>query len=142
MDVNEASRVGKIDEQTKERPKRRAFTDAELKAILAACNTEWRGMVLVGAYAGLRLRDVACLRWQNVDLTTREMRFTSQKTGREMVVPIVDPLHSHLVEIAGMDDPDAPLFPEAFQTRADKKDGLSNRFYRVMVKAGVVEAAN
>jgi integrase len=87
VDVNEAARVPKLDEQTKGRQKRRAFTEDELRRILAVADNEWRGMVLVGAYAGLRLGDVSLLCWQNVDLANRELRFTSEKTGREMVIP-------------------------------------------------------
>lgn len=119
--------------------KRRAFTDDELRRILAVADNGWRGMVLIGAYGGLRLGGVSVLCWQNVDLANRELRFTSEKTGREMVIPITGPLHGYLLEIASNDEPDAPLFPRAFESRSGKKSGLSNRFYRLMVRAGVVE---
>jgi integrase len=138
VDVNEAARVPKLEELSKTRPKRRAFTEEELRAILKSSDTEWRGMVLVGAYAGLRLGDVAILRWQNVDLSNRELRFTSQKTGRVMVIPIAPPLHGHLMTIAGTDEVDSPLFPGAFALRSKTKNGLSNKFYRLMTVAGVV----
>jgi len=139
VDVNEAARVPKLDEQTRGRQKRRAFTDNELRRILAVADNEWRGMVLVGAYGGLRLGDVSLLCWQDVDLANRELRFTSEKTGREMVIPIAGPLHAYLLEIASNDEPDAPLFPRAFELRSGKKSGLSNKFYRLMTRAGVVE---
>jgi integrase len=100
VDVNEAARVPKLDEQTKGRQKRRAFTEDELRKILAVADNEWRGMVLVGAYAGLRLGDVSLLCWQNVDQANCELRFTSEKTGREMVIPVAGPLHAYLHEIA------------------------------------------
>jgi integrase len=85
--------------------------------------------------------DVTIPEWENVDLDAREFRFKTEKTGREMVIPIAKPLHRHLFEIAGNDDPRAALFPHAFATRQrDIPTGtLSNQFYRVMVKAGVVE---
>jgi hypothetical protein len=108
---------------------------------LKAADIEWKGMILCGAYTGMRLGDVSLLKWENVDLSARELRFKTEKTGREMIVPIAEALHRHLVEIAGNDDPRAPLFPRAFATRQrDIPTGtLSNQFYRVMVKAGVVE---
>jgi len=139
VDVNEAARVPKLDEQTKGRQKRRAFTEDELRRILAVADNEWRGMVLVGAYGGLRLGDVSLLCWRNVDLANRELHFTSEKTGREMVIPVASPFHAYLLEIASNDDPDAPLFPRAFELRSRKKSGLSNKFYRLMTRAGVVE---
>jgi integrase len=100
---------------------------------------EWRGMVLVGAYGGLRLGDVSLLCRQNVDLANRELRFTSEKTGREMVIPVAGPLYAYLLEIAKNDEPGTPLFPRAFELRSRKKSGLSNKFYRLMTRAGVVE---
>jgi integrase len=139
VDVNEAARVPKLDEQTKGRQKRRAFTKDELRRILAVADNEWRGMVLVGAYGGLRLGDVSLLCWQNVDLANRELRFTSEKTGREMVIPVAGPLYSYLLQITKKDEPGAPLFPGAFELRSRKKFGLSNKFYRLMTRAGVVE---
>ena len=113
-----------LDEQTKGRQKRRAFTEDELRRILAVADNEWRGMVLVGAYGGLRLGDVSLLCWQNVDLENRELRFTSEKTGREMVVPIAGPLHAYCLEIAKNDEPTAPLFPRAFELRSKKNPGF------------------
>jgi integrase len=99
-------------------------------------------MTLVGAYCGMRLGDVALLRWENVDLTGRELRFKTEKTGRIQVIPIAEPLHRHLIEIAGSDDPRAPLFPRAFdgRQRPIPTGTLSNQFYRVMVRGGVVPA--
>src|ERR1700722_10847408 len=68
VDVNEAARVEKLDDRPGQRQQRRAFTDDELRAILAVCDSEWRGMVICGAYTGMRLGDVADLRWENIDL--------------------------------------------------------------------------
>lgn len=143
VDVNEASRVAKLDERRGDRQQRRAFNDGELRAILAVCDAEWRGMVLAGAYTGMRLGDVATLRWANVDLDSRELHFSMEKTGRNVSIPIATPLHSHLMELAG-DDPDAPLFPRAFALRQrDIPTGtLSNHFHKILALAGLVEPRN
>ena len=141
VDVNEASRVPRLDDDPQRKQERRAFTDRELRAILKVADSEWRGMTLVDAYTGMRLGDASLLRWENVELDARELRFKAEKTNREMVIPIAEPLHRYLVEIAGTDDPSAPLFPRAYATRQrDIPTGtLSNQFYRLMTKAGVVE---
>jgi integrase len=68
-------------------------------------------MVLAGAYTGMRLGDVSLLRWENIDLAGRELHFKTEKTGREQTIPIAEPLHRHLLDVAGSDDPRAPLFP-------------------------------
>jgi integrase len=80
------------------------------------------------------------LRWPNVFLESRELRFKSEKTGREMVIPIAEPFYRYLLEIAG-DDPRGPLFPKAFALRQRKipTSALSNQFYRLMTEAGVVK---
>jgi integrase len=108
VDVNEAKRVKKIAAPINRSQARRPFTDEELRAILTVAGTEWRGMTLCGLYHGLRLGDVASLRWPNVVLEARELRFTNGKTGREMVIPIAEPFYRYLLEIAG-DDPQGPL---------------------------------
>jgi integrase len=142
VDVNEASRVPRLEDDPKRKQQRRAFTPEELRAILEVCDREWRGMVLVGAYTGMRLGDVSLLRWENVDLAGRELHFKTEKTGREQTVPIAEPLHRHLLDIAGNDDPRAPLFARAFDSRQrDIPTGtLSNQFYRLMTRAGIVPA--
>ncbi len=68
-------------------------------------------MTLCGAYTGMRLGDVSLLRWENVDLAAAELHFKTEKTNREMVIPIAEPFHRYLIDIAGNDTPRAPLFP-------------------------------
>jgi integrase len=71
--------------------KRRAFTLAEIKRILKACehDQEWRGLVLLGLYLGQRLGDLARLTWRAVNFETGEIAFTAHKTGRRIVLPLV-----------------------------------------------------
>jgi integrase len=140
LDVNEATRVQRLPDLPDKPQGRRPFTDEELRAILKVADQEWRGMTLCSLYHGLRLGDVAVLRWPNVFLESRELRFKSEKTGREMVIPIAEPFYRYLLEIAG-DDPRGPLFPKAFALRQRKipTSALSNQFYRLMTEAGVVK---
>jgi len=122
---------------------RRAFTLPELKRILEACDTEWRSMVLFGFYGGgIRLGDCARMSWRNVDLEAGQILYTAQKTGRRLEIPISTPLKEHLLSIAGVDDPNAPLHPKAFDTVAKQNGravGLSNQFYEILASAGMVK---
>jgi integrase len=69
---------------------RRPFTIPELKKILGKVKgDEWEGLVLFGLYSGQRLRDIANLTWQNLDLSSNELAFVSGKTGRRMRIPLV-----------------------------------------------------
>ena len=48
------------------------FTPEEIAALLkAAPSDDWRGVILLGAFAGMRLGDALRLKWGNVDLQAR-----------------------------------------------------------------------
>lgn len=127
--------------------RRRPFTNAEITKLLAAAKSkplikqlktkgeEWRTMILIGYYTGLRLGDCANLTWANVDLLNSTLTVKTQKTGRNQVLPIAEPLARHLHGLAG-DDPAAPLCPTL---RGKPPAWLSNQFHRVMSTAGLVE---
>jgi integrase len=133
--VNPAARV-KLLKSSKE-SKRRPFTVSEIKRILKACDTEWRGLVLFGLYLGQRLGDLAKLTWRAVNFETGEIAFTARKTGRRIVLPLVQPLGDYLASLPGNDNPDAFIFPRA--ASAKRTGSLSNRFHEVLVDAGLVE---
>ena len=142
IDINEAKRVVRLPDKADNPQERRPFTDLEMKALLdvTADDREWRGMILCGLYHGFRLGDVADLCWPNVDLVLRQFRFDTEKTKRAMNVPIAKPFYRYLMDIDG-DDPTGPLFPKiyALRQRDVPTSALSNQFYRIMEKAGVVK---
>ena len=115
---------------------RRPFTLAELKLILDVADSEWRGMILFGYYVGARLSDSASLTWANVDLTSGDLHYTAQKTKRPMHVPLANPLIEYLMALPSSDNPQAPLFPSS--PEGNRSGTLSNRFYNIMVSAGLV----
>ncbi len=115
--------------------KRRPFTNDELKRLLRVAPAEWRTMILVAFYTGLRLGDCANLTWRHADLSRSTISIKTAKTGREQVLPIAEPLEKHLLTLAG-DDPNAPLCPALHGKGAA---WLSNQFHKVMAEAGLVE---
>jgi integrase len=135
--VNPAVRV-KLLKSTAE-SKRRAFTLDEIKRILRACgdDTEWRGLVLFGLYLGQRLGDLAKLTWRAVDLDTGEVAFSTRKTGRRIVLPLVQPLADYLAALPASDNPNAFIFPCA--ASAKRTASLSNQFRDILVSTGLVE---
>jgi integrase len=121
--------------------KKRAFTLDELRAVLDAADPEWKSMILFGLYTEQRLADVATMRWSNVDLVKSEIRLTTRKTDKVMILPIAAPLRRYLEGLPSTDDGDAPLHPRAFAVveRLSKSGGLSGQFIDLLAQAGIRE---
>ena len=137
IDDNPAERVT-ILKRNKNSTSRRPFTMPELKKIMKHADDEWRGMILFGLYTGQRLGDIASLTWQNVDLARKEIRFTTDKTGRRQILPLVGPLLKFVKKLPASTDPAAPLFPRAggVMQRQGRAGNLSNQFHKILVAAG------
>jgi integrase len=118
---------------------RRAFTVAEIQAVLSVCDPEWKTLTLCGLYTGQRLSDLASLRWSNIDLLNNQIRFEAGKTGRTMILPLAPPLRKHLEEKPSSDDPLAPLHPRAFAilARSAGPSTLSYQFGEILSQAGL-----
>ena len=119
--------------------KRRAFTLPEIKRVLKACgdDQEWRGLVLFCLYLGQRLGDLAKLTWRAVDSDAGEIAFTARKTGRRIVLPLVQPLIDYLASLPASDNPNAYILARA--ASAKRTASLSNQFREIMADAGLVE---
>jgi integrase len=96
---------------------KRSFTLPELRSVLELASDEWRSMILFGLYSGQRLGDVATLRWNNLDLLRNELRLSTRKTGKTMILPLA-------VE------------------RQHKTGNLSNQFADLLAAAGLREKKN
>jgi integrase len=131
----EALRPLKTDESAKE-----PFTDDEIARLVAAATgdkAEWRGAVLVAAWSGLRLADVASLTWGAVDLEAKTLTITPAKTQKPLRLPLADELSEYLDGLVrGVGK--APLFPGLAGRATGSAAGLSNEFARLMKAAGVV----
>ena len=134
---NPAASVHKI--KTHAESRRRPFTAEEIRLLLdAAGDSEWKGIILVALYTAARLGDIATLRWNQVNLQSRELVLHVSKTGKRLPLPIVKPLADYLESLPSTDDPTAYLFPTSAD--AAKRTGtLSNRFYGLMVDAGLAK---
>ena len=137
LTMNPAVRVKMLKSTLESR--RRPFTFAEIKRILKACkhDVEWRGLVLFGLYLGQRLGDLAKLTWRAVNFETGEIAFTAHKTGRRIVLPLVQPLVDYLTGLPASDNPNAYIFPNSAKHK--RTASLSNQFREVLVDAGLVE---
>jgi len=142
---NAAKRLGYIDvnpchalePMRQSRPERDRFAPNQIAAIIAAAEGDWKGAILVGYYAGLRLQDIASLTWQNVDVEKRLLRFLPRKTaglGRELVVPMHPELETYLLSLEAPDDASPAVFPEL---HGRDTSSLSKSFSRIMEAAKI-----
>jgi integrase len=118
---------------------RRPFLIDELRAVLSVADEEWQSLIKCGLYTGQRLGDLALLTWSQIDLDRDEIRLTTRKTGKQLLIPIAAPLREHLLEIAG-DDPRAPVHPRAYATvsaQFERVGTLSNQFSDLLVACGL-----
>lgn len=75
---------------------KRELTIAELESLAALAKGEYRILIALGTFTGLRLVDCATLLWSEVDLQIlkirRVPRKTARKNGRLVVIPIANGL--------------------------------------------------
>ncbi len=118
------------------------FTWEEIaKLAKAATSDDWRGLILFGAFTGLRLGDVSRLKWSAVDLAEGTLRLIPAKTKRkkrEICIPLHPELKSFLEEHPSADDADAPVFPSLAKRSVSGKRGLSMTFAAIM---GIAEVS-
>jgi integrase len=120
---------------------RRIYSAANAQAeIEAARCRDWQGLILVGFYAGPRLKDAARLLWSNVDLERGTLSFMPRKTERKKMrlqVPIHPRLAAFLATHDVPRDAHALVFPALAGLEVGGKTGLSSQFIAIMTEAEV-----
>ena len=127
---------------TSDSRERKPFTSEEVSALIkAAPSEEWRGMILVAAYTGLRLGDAARLQWDCVDLEKKMITVIPAKTKRKKVevrIPIHPDLLNYLSKATITDDsPEAPVFAKLSRLGIGDRSGLSQTFTEIMAAGKV-----
>lgn len=120
---------------------RKPFTVEEVDALTnAASSEEWRGIIIMGAFTGLRLTDCALMEWNDVNLKKGVIITTPRKTKRKKTVVTI-PLHPTLAKfLKGFPTPikqSTHVFPKLATYTGAGRNGLSVQFTRLMEKAGV-----
>jgi integrase len=117
------------------------FTPEEIARLLdAAPSDDWRGVILLGALAGMRLGDGLRLKWGNVDLQAGAITFAPSKTarlGKRITMPIHPEVEAFLLKHPTGASDNAPLFPSLANLSTAGKSGASMAFRRIMERAGV-----
>ena len=118
---------------------RHPFTVNEVaKLVNAAPSSEWKGLILLGAYAGLRIRDAANLTSDNLSegriILTPEKTKASRKT---VEIPLHPVLALYFKENPPSPFPATPLFPSLNGKGTGGRDGLSTQFAAIQKEAKV-----
>lgn len=120
---------------------RQPFTVEQLRAILQRADGELYGIILFGYYSGLRLNDICLLTWRHVDTATRSLNRKTAKTGRRQILPLAEPLMDWLSGLPAVDDPNAPVFPNAYASvkgsESEKSTTISRRFGELLAELGL-----
>jgi integrase len=119
---------------------REPFTLDQIQALVACADTEWKGMTLLGALAGLRLQDAACLVSDNVDMERGVLHFIPMKTDRKKTVVEI-PMHRDLSQYFEDNPPPpfkkTPIFPSLAGKSPGGREGLSWQFGNLMDEVGI-----
>jgi integrase len=125
---------------------REPFTIGELATLIKNAPTpDWRGLILLGGFGGLRLGDAARLKAGNVDLVEKIIRFMPEKSSRKkkvVTLPMHPELEAFLLSHPLDDDPGAPLFPSLAKRAMAGRNGLSLTFAGIMETSGISRGAS
>ena len=115
---------------------RDTFTARQVGELIAAAEGDWQGAILTGFTTGLRLRDVADMQWQALDLGAGLLKLRTQKTKAIVTIPLHPDLQAWL-EKQPRGIGKAPVFPSLCGKAGSGKSGLSMAFKRIMERAGI-----
>ena len=112
-----------------------AFEAHEITTLIEAAKPDWQGAILIGAHTGLRMTNVAELKWRDVDLKNGvfTLKPVKQRKGARKVVtiPISTPVRKFLKK---RESSVGTVFPNL---AGRKTATLSTTFSNLMKKAGV-----
>lgn len=122
---------------------REAFTPEEMHRLLTEAPRPWRDMVAVSYYTGgLRIGDVALMKWESIDWEHRRMTLIEQKTRRLRTQPIIPELLDTLQAIhAEQNGKEEYIFPvQAHIFLSGSRSTVSTSFTNLLQSMGICSA--
>ena len=121
--------------------KRQSFTHDEVVKLCEEADNEWKGMILLGLWYGMRIGDTSNVKWDKINLTDRTIKHTPTKTGRtikeEMTYFMPDEVYNYVNAASKKKGASKYLFPSLAGKESGSFGGLSNAFDRLMTKAKI-----
>ncbi|WP_145207226.1 phage integrase SAM-like domain-containing protein [Stieleria magnilauensis] len=103
------------------------------KCIQNAPCEDWRIILALARYGGLRSHEARIQRWADIDIENERMTIRSNKTPPMRSCPIFPELMPHLLRARQHADPDA----EFVQTRYDHEANILTTFAKIVAKSGL-----
>lgn len=123
--------------------KRLPFSVQEVQRLLgAAPSIEWKGVILVGAFTGLRLGDASSLQWEAINLTRGTITTVPAKTkrkGRVLTIPMHPEVRAYFAKAKSKGRTEGPVFPDLAKVFVKGRNGLSRQFKEIMEAAKVAQ---
>ncbi|NCY22361.1 site-specific integrase [bacterium] len=123
---------------------RKAFTEEQIRKLLATAEGEMAGLIYLQAYAGLRLGDAKELKWSSVDFEgaggVGVISFIPDKDsyGKEHHEPLHPNLKAYLLALKKKAKKgEQYVFPDLSKREISGNRGLSRMFKNVMREAGI-----
>ena len=120
---------------------RRELSMDELRRLLGAAKKEWRLLILVGLYTGLRLGDCCRLDWGSVNLFAGVIQLIPSKTKRHARgKPVTIPIHPALREALEMTPTDARsgyIMPQIAELYLSMRWRVSQELARIFKAANI-----
>jgi len=112
---------------------REAFTAEELKTICSKASGDWKYMIAIGIYTGLRLTDVVHLKWSDITdrITVTPAKVKRRKGSKAKIEIPIHPVLARLLEELKADrggKPKSNLFPEMADEYDKSRPAVSAAF--------------
>lgn len=122
--------------------KRQPFTPDELSRIFYTFPLPWADMALASfALGGLRLGEVCCLRWENVDLRRDVVTVETTKTEKTLEQALPPLLKARLLARREMVEEAEPyIFPNMARRYQREDSSISSEFSALLRASGIVRA--
>lgn len=122
--------------------KRQPFTPDELSRIFYTFPQPWADMALASfALGGLRLGEVCCLRWENVDFKRDVVTVETTKTDTTLEQVLPPLLKARLLARREMVEEAEPyIFPDMARRYQREDSSISSEFSALLRAAGIVRA--
>ncbi len=133
------------DEKDVHQHHRRDLSPGEIKAVIEAAQGDFRLLLTVGAFTGLRFGDCCCLEWGNVDLERGIIRRLPNKTARSRDkdrATVKIGIHPYLraeLESTPTEQRRGFVFPEIQPIYADpaSRPGITQKLQRLFEQCGI-----
>ena len=116
---------------------REVFSPNEVGLLVKSADGEWKTLILMAYYTGLRMMKCATLRWEKVNLTAGTIEAFPGKRGKKVLIPIHPDLRRALDAAASVDTDQEYVLPGLSGRGCGGKRGISRDFLEIARAAGV-----